>query len=128
MSTADLFGAPTLAENVSGGLLAEIWEKVKKKEWRLFTPDNINLPVLIEKYVTREATAYDLLMKPLVACEPIASVMWRSETGIRHEGAVWLNGALLRQVKQDGTALLILMCEEEVAERIEAACRPPQES
>lgn len=113
---------------MSGGVLAECWEKVKKKEWRLFTPDDILLPVLIEKYVTREATAYDLLMRPLVGCEPIASVMWRSETSVRHEGAVWLNGALLRQVKQDGSALLMLMCESEVAERIEAQCRPPQES
>lgn len=121
--TQELFGEPTLSENVSAGVVGEIWEKVRTRQWRAFSSEDHDLAVMVEQFVRKEALSYDTLKRHLPGGPPLQTYAWRSQHGVIHDGALWLNGTVYRQAAPDGRSVLLLFVDEEVATRLEAACR-----
>lgn len=94
----DLFNGfkATLSENVSLMVVGELWAK---EDWRSYTQGTYQATMdLIEKFLAGDAQTIGIFGKPTPAIEPDHTFSVRTESGIWHQGALYVNGAVYRQV------------------------------
>lgn len=106
---------PTLSENVSCGLLCELW---KKDDWRAYV-EGIYPAVLelMDQFLARDAHTVDLFNKPKLAHEPCHTFAWQSDSGLWHQGALYINGAVYRQANPyNGDVRHLLLVDEQDAQ------------
>lgn len=91
---------PTLNENLSAGVIIELWQN--RKDWRAYMEGpNPQAMELIEKFLREDALSHNLFKQPSPARPPVATFSWQSPNGVWHQGALYLNGAVYRQALND---------------------------
>jgi hypothetical protein len=107
---------PSLSENISCGLLCELWEK---DEWRAyvegFYPDTVEL---MDQFLDRDAKTVNVFKHPTPAYAPCHTFAWQSNSGLWHQGALYINGAVYRQANPYNGALrhILLIDDQEARE------------
>lgn len=91
---------PTLSDNLSAGVVNQLWTGLPN--WRAYIEGQHPATMeLVERFLGEDAQAPNIFKQPARAREPIATFSWKSPNGIWHQGALYLNGAVYRQVVND---------------------------
>lgn len=94
---------PSVSENISAGIVAQLWQDMH--DWRAFIEGQTHRPEevleMIEKFLSHDAESHNIFKQPTLAREPVCTFSWKSPNGIWHQGALYLNGAVYRQVLND---------------------------
>jgi hypothetical protein len=104
---------PSLNENISCGVVGELWTN---SDWRCYVEGVCEKTyALIEQFTNGHAQTINIFGNPKVTFAPDHTFSWHANSGTYHQGALYRNGAVYRQVFPDGHSVLMLCIDEETA-------------